>query len=87
MNRRGATKILAFDKTVLVKDLLSEAKRLGIPAGAAEKLVVKVADSTEKWAKTRTGLTRTDLEKRVVAELTKYNDDLAFVYQNRGKII
>lgn len=87
MNRRGATRVLAFDKVALEKDLLDEAKRLKIPVGSAEKIAAKVAEDVGRWTKSRPGLTRADLEKRVTAELSKYNDDLAYVYQNRGKII
>ena len=32
-------------------------------------------------------ITKRDLERTVVAELKKYNADLAYVYQNRDKII
>lgn len=87
MNRYNTKKILAFDKNTLEKDICCEAKLLKIPAGAAKELAHKVANDVEKWASKRPGLTKADLDKRVTAELRKYNDDLSFIYQNRGKII
>lgn len=87
MNRRGSNKILAFDKSSLKKDILKEAKLLNIPVGAANEIAEKVTTSLAAWADKRNDLARTDLDKRIVAELSKYSDDLAFIYQNRGKII
>ncbi len=87
MNRNQTKKILAFDRNTLEKDICREAKSLNIPAGAAKEIAHKVSCDIEKWANQQTNLARADLDKRIVAELHKYDDNLSFIYNNRGKII
>lgn len=78
---------MKFSKDKLKKELLREAKVLGIQPGAAEILADRVVLATEKWAKRQTMITENDLNRAVAKEAKKYNADLAYVYQNRGKII
>ena len=76
-----------FDKDLLTKDLKTEARALGIPVGAANSFVEKTVTATCTKLKKKKIITKRDLERTVVAELKKYNADLAYVYQNRDKII
>lgn len=76
-----------FDKDLLAKDLKTEARALGIPVGAANAFVEKTVTATCAKLKKKKIITKRDLERTVVAELKKYNTDLAYVYQNRDKII
>ena len=78
---------MKFSKDKLKKELLREAKVQGIQPGSAEILAERVVLATEKWAKTQTMITENDLNRAVAKEAKKYNADLAYVYQNRGKII
>ena len=76
-----------FSRKSIIKDIRTEAKVIKISAGSAEKYAEKVADSVEKWAERREGVTQDDLNRIIAKELAKYNKDLAFIYKNRGKII
>lgn len=76
-----------FDKASLQAELLREAQTLKIPAGAAEIIAVRVAERVEKWAMQRPAVTLNDINHRVASEVEKYSRDLAYVYQNRDKII
>ncbi|MBR3135158.1 hypothetical protein IKG54_01150 [Candidatus Saccharibacteria bacterium] len=78
---------MKFSKNKLKEELLRESKVLGIQLGAAELLADRVVTEVEKWAKKRTMITEADLNRVVAREVKKYNVDLAYVYQNRGKII
>ncbi len=76
-----------FDKDVLARELKIEAKALGIPVGAANAFVEKTVAATCQKLKKKKLITKRDLERTVVAELKKYNADLAYVYRIRDKII
>lgn len=76
-----------FDEKLLTSDLKTEARALGIPVGAANIFVEKAVSATRNKLKKKKIITKRDLERTVVAELKKYNADLAYVYQNRDKII
>lgn len=76
-----------FDTRELEKDILREAKVLHIPIGTAEAIAQKTAKQVEKWIKKRPAVTVSDINQRTAIEIAKYNTDLAYVYQNRDKII
>ena len=80
-------KELSFSKAVVVRDIMFEAKVLGISVGAAEKFADKVSDKVTKWAEQRQSITEDDINMQIAKEVNKYSKDLAFVYKNRGKII
>lgn len=81
------SKTTTFDLAKLEAELLKEAKVVKIPAGTAKTVAKKVAEQVEKWVKKRPAVTLDDINRRVALEAAKYSDDLAYVYQNRGKII
>ena len=78
---------MKFSKKKLREDILREARVLGLHSGAAEMMTDKVVEAIEKWAKKRTALTQGDLDRATAKEIKKYHADLAYVYENRGKII
>ena len=80
-------KALSFSKAVVVRDIMFEAKVLGISVGAAEEFAEKVSEKVVKWAERRQSVTEDDLNTQIAKEINKYNKDLAFIYKNRGKII
>ncbi len=71
----------------IVCDLKTDAKALGIPSGAAEIFIEKSLSAAKKTIKTKKIITMDDLERAIYKELKKYNTDLAYVFQNRDKII
>ena len=77
----------SFSKKFIVKDIMLEAKVLGIPVGTAEKFAEKVAEKLVKWAERREIITEDDVNMEIAKEINRYSKDLAFVYKNRGKII
>ncbi len=76
-----------FSEEKLKADILTEAKKLRIADSTAEVITEKVVASVAKWAAKRTAVTIDDINRRVALEMAKYNGDLSYVYQNRGKII
>ena len=76
-----------FDPEKIRQDILSEARSVGIPVGAVEPVAEIVASKVAGWASRRTVITDKDLNQHIAAEIKKYNPDLAYVYENRGKII
>ena len=79
--------VVKFSRKKLTEEILREAKVLNLHMGAAEIMTEKVVENVEKWSKRRTMFTREDLNRAVAKEIKKYNADLAYVYENRGKII
>lgn len=71
----------------LIKNLKIDAKAVGIPAGAAEIFIEKSLQAAAKTLKNKKIITEKDLERAITKELKKYNADLAYVYENRDKII
>lgn len=71
----------------LTKTLELHARGLGIPSGSAEIFIEKSLAATQKSLADRAIVTENDIVRAVSKELKKYNPDLAYVYQNRDKII
>ena len=71
----------------LKKSLQIDAISLGIPSGAAKIFIKKALNDAEKSIKNKSIVTTKDVQRAVHKELKKYNADLAYVYQNRDKII
>lgn len=76
-----------FDEAEITKELKIDAKALGIPEGAAEQFIERTIKGAHKTLKRKSLITETDLNRALVKELKKYNADLAYVYENRDKII
>ena len=76
-----------FNEKNLQKNLLIDAKAIGIPSGSAAIFVDKTLESVKKQLKNKTVITNKDLERLIAKELKKYNADLAYIYKNRDKII
>mgnify|MGYP001079007234 CR=1 FL=1 len=82
-----SVKAKAFSIEDLRKDILHEAKLLKISETVAETIADRAIGKVGKWAEKRAAVTSDDLNRQIAKELEKYNADLAYVYQNRGKII
>lgn len=76
-----------FDESLLKKQLKVDAKAVGIPIGAADIFITKTIEDAKKTLKSKKIITQNDLERAVLRELKKYNADLAYVFNNRDKII
>lgn len=85
--RRKKVEQFDFNEKSLRNDILESAVAIGIPEGTAKAIAEKVAAKTAAWVTTRAVITADDLSRRVAQEAEKYSADLAYVYQNRGKII
>lgn len=76
-----------FNVEKLKQEILYDAKIVGIAESTAEMIAEKIAAATVKWVEKRAAVTVEDIHRRVAIEAERYNADLAYVYQNRGKII
>ena len=76
-----------FDQTKLRRELLIDAHAIGIPSGAAEDFVDRSIAAAITSLSKKSLITDQDLKRAVAKELKKYHPDLAYVYQNRDKII
>lgn len=76
-----------FSISELEKDILREAKVLGLSDSVAKMVAKRVCKRIEKWTEKRSAVTDEDLNRQIAKELKDYNADLAYVYQIRGKII
>lgn len=88
MMRRAKKKAgVEFRIEDLKEDILREARLLKIDNAMAEMIAENVVQKTVKWVEKRVTFTQNDLYKHVATIIQQYSDDLAYVYQNRGKII
>ena len=85
--RKKSEKKFTFSEKGLREDLVKSALAVGMPEGMAKAVAEKVAAKTATWVTTRAVITTDDLHRKVAQEAEKYSADLAYVYQNRGKII
>ncbi len=76
-----------FDEQELQKELMHEAKVLGIAVGVAEIISVEIAKKVARRVAKRAAITVDDLNRFVAEAAEKYNADLAYIYKNRDKII
>ena len=85
--RKKKEKPVVFDEKELQKELMHSARAVGMSAGAVEVVVEKVAQKVGARVRKRAAVTVEDINRYVSEEAEKYNKDLAYVYENRGKII
>ena len=64
-----------------------DARSVGIPSGAAEDFVDRSLAAAIDSLSNKSIITNQDLKRAIAKELKKYHPDLAYVYQNRDKII
>ena len=69
------------------KDLIIDARAVGIPEGAAEVFAQRTVKAAMKSLNKKSIITESDLHRAILKELKKYNHDLAYVYENRDKIV
>ncbi|MBQ2659859.1 hypothetical protein IJF86_00285 [Candidatus Saccharibacteria bacterium] len=69
------------------KDILAEARVLGIHTGFAAIIADKTLKKVEAYLSSHPVVTEVDLNRIIATELKKYNKDLAYIYHNRDKII
>ena len=76
-----------FDENEISHNLKIDAHAVGIPEGAAETFIERTIKDAKKSLKNRSIITESDLHRAILKELKKYHADLAYVYENRDKII
>ena len=54
---------------------------------AADLIAGEVTEKLEKWLEDKPTITQSDLDRRIVLEVKKYNKDLAFILGERNKLI
>jgi hypothetical protein len=76
-----------LSKRKIHEDIKREAKILGLHPGTAEIIADNVVDKVIAWSKKRSMITEDDLNQRLGKEIKKYNADLAYLFESKGKII
>lgn len=84
---RRREEIRDFNRDALVEDLVTESKSTKLPIDAARKIADLVANDVETWMNQRSIVTEKDYNRVVCEKIGKYNEDLAYIYLNRDKII
>ena len=79
--------VAKLSKKKIHEDIKRDAKVLGIHPGTAEIIADKVTEKIMNWSKKRSMITEDDLNERLVKELEKYNKDLAYLFESKGKVI
>lgn len=84
---KAAKKRYYFDQQDVNAMILRDAQALGISLTTAKVIADHVSQKASAWVQKRSVITEDDLNRFLAQELKKYNDDLSYVYQNRGKIV
>lgn len=77
---------MKFSEKKLTREIMQEGKVLKLHPGAVEIVAGRVAHTLSKWVEGK-DLTQHELDQKVARELKKYNPDLAYLYQHRGRMI
>ena len=85
--KKNQIRELEFSEKQLISDLKKEAKVLNLEQGAAELIAKEVAKNVSQWVADKTTITQSDLDRKIITEVRKYNKDLAFILGERNKII
>lgn len=85
--KKNQIRELEFSEKQLILDLKKEAKVLNLEQGAAELIAKEVAKKVSQWVADKTTITQSDLDRKIITEVRKYNKDLAFILGERNKII
>ncbi len=86
-NKHKLVSVADFEFRILHEEIMQDAKALQIPEGAAEEITKNVVREANRWLDMAGKATVGELREKILAELKKYHADLAYLYQNRGKII
>ncbi|MBR1802183.1 hypothetical protein IJ768_03095 [Candidatus Saccharibacteria bacterium] len=76
-----------LSKKKVHEEIKREARVLGLHAGTAEIIADKVTDKVMAWSKKRSMITENDLNQKLAREIKKYNEDLAYLFESKDKII
>lgn len=76
---------IELTEKAIFDDVYSEALTINLPTKTAEIFAQKVAERVAR--KIQESRDKKAANRYIAEELQKYNDDLAYVYENRGKII
>lgn len=80
-------KEIKLSKKKIHEDIKREAKVLGMHPGTAEIIADKVVEKIMVWSKKRSAITEDDLNQRLAKETKKFNEDLAYLFESRNKVI
>lgn len=76
-----------LSKKKIHEDIKREAKVLGLHPGTAEIIADKVTEKVVTWGKKRSTVTEEDLNGKLAKEIKKFNEDLAYLFESKDKII
>jgi anaerobic ribonucleoside-triphosphate reductase len=76
-----------ISKKKIHEDIKREAKVLGLHACTAEIIADKVTEKVVAWGKKRSKVTEEDLNDKLAKEIKKFNEDLAYLFESKDKII
>lgn len=85
--KKNQIRELEFSEKQLISDLKKEANVLNLEQGAAELIAKEVTKKVSQWVADKTTITQSDLDRKIITEVRKYNKDLAFILGERNKII
>ena len=77
----------AHTQAAIKKELKTDAHALNIPTGSADIFIDKSIQSALTSLQHKSIITDTTLRRAIIKELKKYHTDLAYVYENRDKIV
>ena len=84
---KNITKKVLFSGIRLADDIKREARVLNIHPGAAELIAGEVTKKIEKWIVDKPTITQSDMDRKIITEVRRYNKDLAFILGERNKLI
>ena len=85
--KKNQIRELEFSEKQLISDFKKEAKVLNLEQGAAELIAKEVTKKVSQWVANKKTITQSDLDRKIITEVRKYNKDLAFILGERNKII
>ena len=78
--------IIKLSEDLIEKELLTEAKIVGINNEALKEIIKIVTEKMMEWGERRSTITREDFNTQIAKILTPYNEELAYLFTMKNKL-
>lgn len=80
-------KVREYSSKQLEKEILADARALGVAENWAKTIADKTVKDVEKWIKKRGAVTEADMRRVAHKKLQELHADVAYIFKNRDKIL
>ena len=76
-----------YSSTALKQEIIKNARSLGLAENWAATIAEQTVKTVDAWVASRSIVTENDIRRVAYKKLKELNADVAYIYQNHGKIL